>query len=285
MSTPAGPSQGGASQAPERVPPANSLAERLAARGLDWLVPDWPAPAQVWALMTTRHGAAGAVWDVSTRTPQSPEALAGRAELARLAGRPIAWLDQVHGHAVVEPSEATGLPEADALVLRSDALAGAVQTADCLPVLFCDRQARAVAAAHAGWRGLAAGVLENTVAAMGCPPEDVLAWMGAAIGPEAFEVGDEVRAAFVAADHRASMCFRPGLAGKWFADLYGLARLRLARAGVHQVFGGGHCSFTEAQRFYSHRRSQDRGRMAAVIWLDQIDVCGNLFRLGPVNRR
>ncbi|CAG1010751.1 Polyphenol oxidase [Burkholderiales bacterium] len=252
--------------------PPLALAERLAAQGLDWLVPDWPAPAQVLALMTTRQGAAGAVWDVSTRAPQSPEAVAGRTELARLVGRPIAWLDQVHGHAVVEPSTATGFPAADALVLRSGALAGAVQTADCLPVLLCDRRARAVAAAHAGWRGLVAGVLENTVAAMDCPPEDILAWMGAAIGPEAFEVGEEVRAAFLAADDQASTCFRPGLAGKWFADLYGLARLRLARAGVHQVFGGGFCSFREAQRFYSHRRSQDRGRMAAVIWLDQMDV-------------
>lgn len=246
----------------------NALSAELGTRGLDWLVPQWPAPPRVRALMSTRRGAGGTCMDVSTRAPQSPEAQASRAYLEALCGRPIAWLDQVHGNTVVEPQNAATRPAADALVLHSAGLAGAVQTADCLPVLLCDREGNCVAAAHAGWRGLAAGVLEATVTAMRCPPEQILAWMGVAIGPAAFEVGDEVRGAFLAKDARAGACFLPVSPGKWLADLYGLARQRLAMAGVGAIYGGGDCSFSDPARFYSHRRSQDRGRMAALIWLE-----------------
>ncbi|MBI3147987.1 MAG: peptidoglycan editing factor PgeF [Betaproteobacteria bacterium] len=217
--------------------------------------------------MTTRQGPLGAAIDVSTRLPAALPAQAGRRLLRQLCGREIAWLDQVHGCTVVEPTPGAPRAAADALVLTNAALAGAVQTADCLPVLFCDRLGRRVAAAHAGWRGLCSGVLEATVARLGVPPGELLAWLGAAIGPQAFEVGDEVRAAFLAADAFAEECFVAVAPGKWLADLYALARRRLARIGVGAVFGGGWCTHQEVLRFYSHRRSQDKGRMAALIWL------------------
>jgi hypothetical protein len=145
----------------------------------------------------------------------------------------------------------------------------AVLTADCLPVLLCDRAGSVVAAAHAGWRGLADGVLEATVAAMQVPPEGILAWMGAAIGPQAFEVGDEVRQAFVAQHAEASVAFvlQP-TPGKWLADIYQLARIRLKHAGVQAIYGGGRCTFNEADSFYSYRRDGVTGRMAALIWLE-----------------
>jgi YfiH family protein len=140
-------------------------------------------------------------------------------------------------------------------------------TADCLPVLFCDAAGTAVAAAHAGWRGLAAGVLEATAIALARPPATLMAWLGPAIGPRAFEVGDEVRAAFVAADATAALAFVPGdIGGKWRCDLYALARLRLAACGVKQVFGGDFCTFSEPERFFSYRRDGRTGRMAALIW-------------------
>ena len=143
-------------------------------------------------------------------------------------------------------------------------------TADCLPVLFCDRAGRVVAAAHAGWRGLAQGVLEATVAAMQVPPGDVLAWMGAAIGPDAFEVGDDVREAFIQQHPEAVAAFVPhpsGVAGKWLADIYQLARIRLNRSGVQAIYGGGRCTFNESGHFYSYRRDGVTGRMASLIWL------------------
>jgi hypothetical protein len=145
-----------------------------------------------------------------------------------------------------------------------------VLTADCLPVLFCDRAGSVVAAAHAGWRGLAGGVLEATIAAMNVPPGDILAWMGAAIGPQAFEVGDDVREAFIAQHAEAAEAFVPhpaSVPGKWLADIYQLARIRLSRAGVKAVYGGGRCTFNEAATFYSYRRDGVTGRMASLIWL------------------
>jgi YfiH family protein len=147
----------------------------------------------------------------------------------------------------------------------------AVLTADCLPVLLCDRAGSVVAAAHAGWRGLAAGVLEATVAAMAAEPEQILAWLGPAIGPQAFEVGDEVRQAFVGTHAEAAAAFRPhsgaGMPPKWLADIFQLARVRLRHAGVAAVHGGGHCTFSEGERFFSYRRDRVTGRMAALIWL------------------
>ncbi len=244
------------------------VSARLRALNLPWLVPDWPAPPRVQALMTTRAGRNGAAFDVSTRAPGNTLAETGRAQLEALCGRPIVWLDQVHGTRVLDPLAAPSDEPADALVLDGPALAGAIQTADCLPVLFCDRAGHHVAAAHAGWRGLAAGVLEATVARLPVPRKEIMAWLGAAIGPAAFEVGEEVRAAFCSGDSAATAFFSPSPPGKWRADLDGLARLRLARIGVSAVYGGGLCTWSDAARFYSHRRGKETGRMAALIWLE-----------------
>lgn len=177
------------------------------------------------------------------------------------------WLKQVHGTAVAHADALAAAAEADAAVAFRPGTVCAVLTADCLPVLFCDRQGTRVAAAHAGWRGLSAGVLEATVAAMQCDAGDILAWLGPAIGPQAFEVGGEVREAFVADLPETAAAFAPAGPGKWRADIYRLARLRLARAGVGAVFGGGLCTHTDAERFYSYRRDRVTGRMAALVWL------------------
>jgi len=179
------------------------------------------------------------------------------------------WLQQVHGTRVACLAGASVEGAADAAVTGKAGETCAVMTADCLPVLFCDRAGTRVAAAHAGWRGLAAGVLEAAVQAMEVAPGDLLAWLGPAIGPRAYEVGGELREAFVARDPDAAMGFTPGRAdGKWWCDLYGLARRRLQAAGVTQVYGGGLCTYTDQERFFSFRRDGQCGRMVTLIWLD-----------------
>ncbi|MEW5786882.1 MAG: peptidoglycan editing factor PgeF [Pseudomonadota bacterium] len=267
----------------------------------DWIIPDWPAPPNVRGVMTTRSGGvsrppydslnpAGHVGD-------DPAAVAENRRILRqsLPAEPL-WLNQVHGSRVIElvlpargggQGEGPGLdpstswplagavtPEADASFTRQPGQVCAVLTADCLPVLFCDDAGRVVAAAHAGWRGLAGGVLENTVAAMGVEPARILAWLGAAIGPDTFEVGPEVREAFLARHPLAGIAFRPALPGtldetprKWLADIYVLARLLLAQAGVEQVYGGGMDTFRDVRRFHSYRRDGPSGRMASLVWL------------------
>jgi YfiH family protein len=235
--------------------------------------PDWPAPARVKCLMTTREGGVSqAPWtSLNLGDHVGDDPLHVAANRARLRGQlPTGpgWLRQVHSARVVELGREPN-PEADASFTREARQVCAVLTADCLPVLLCDRAGSVVAAAHAGWRGLAAGVLEATVAAMQVPPGDILAWMGAAIGPQAFEVGDEVREAFVAQHPQAAAAFasRP-TSGKWLADICQLARIRLAHAGVQAVYGGGRCTFSEADSFFSYRRDGVTGRMAALIWLE-----------------
>ncbi len=243
----------------------------------DWIIPDWPAPARVHAFMTTRSGGVSqgpyASFNPASHVEDDPAAVAENRRILRqwLPNEPL-WLNQVHGCQV--DCAAEGLPTADAAVAFQPGEVRAVLTADCLPVLFCDTAGTTVAAAHAGWRGLAGGVLEATVAAMGVPPERILVWLGAAIGPRVFEVGDEVREAFVSRHPLAGVAFRPALPGtldeapkKWLADIYALARIRLAALGVHQVYGGGLCTFSDP-RFYSYRRKPHTGRMACVIWRD-----------------
>lgn len=238
-----------------------------------WLIPDWPAPACVRAVSTTREGGVSvgpyASLNLGDHVGDDPRAVAeNRARLGRLLGlaQEPAWLRQVHGTAVADARNAPA--EADASVARAPGPACVVMTADCLPVLFCDRSGTRVAAAHAGWRGLAAGVLEATVAALGGEPEALLAWLGPAIGPASFEVGVEVREAFLAHDAHAAEAFRPSPGGRWLADLYALARLRLARAGLTAVYGGGLDTYADAARFYSFRRESTCGRMASLIWLE-----------------
>lgn len=246
--------------------PDAALRSQLAAAGLDWIVPDWPAPARVHALSTTRHGGEGGIADFSHRNPELARV---RATLRHFAPTEPLWLSQVHGDGVASADHAHATPpQADGVVASTADAVCAVLTADCLPVLFTDAEATVVAAAHAGWRGLAAGVLEATLAAMRVAPHAVIAWLGPAIGPNAFEVGDDVRDAFRAADTGAQSSFIALRPGKWHADLYALARRRLARAGVHAVYGGTRCTLTERDSFFSYRRGGGDAprRMATVIW-------------------
>jgi YfiH family protein len=244
------------------------------------LRPDWPAPARVRVLVTTRRlpGCSQPPFDafnLGLRNGEAPAtAAANRALLLRafdLPSPPL-WLRQVHGTSVVDAdalargAALAGEPEADAAITRAPGCVLAVLTADCLPVLLCADDGSAVGAAHAGWRGLAAGVLERAIAAVGTEPGRLLAWLGPAIGPASYEVGEEVRAAFAAHDAGSIAAFVPTRPGHWQCDLYALARRRLAAAGVTQVAGGGFDTFADG-RFYSHRRDAVTGRFATLIWL------------------
>ncbi|MBT2340890.1 MULTISPECIES: peptidoglycan editing factor PgeF [Pseudomonas] len=239
----------------------------------DWLTPDWPAPDRVKACVTTRAGGVSqAPFDslnLGNHVDDDPAAVAeNRRRLTeRFAIRP-AWLQQVHGIDVVEADPAQ-VATADASWTATPGIACTAMTADCLPVLFCNHAGTRVAAAHAGWRGLANGVLEATLDSLQAPAGEVLVWLGPAIGPQAFEVGAEVREAFVAQLPQAARAFVPGHnAGKFFADIYELARLRLAARGVTAVYGGGLCTVTDP-RFFSYRRNPRTGRFASLVWLEQ----------------
>lgn len=257
-----------------------------AAPALPGLVPDWPAFGAVRAFVTTRaggvssgaYGLDGGVTgglNLGDHVGDDPRAvLENRARLQAALPGPVRWLQQVHGITVHDGDSAwagDGAPVADAAVTTRAGTVLAVMTADCLPILLADASGRAVGAAHAGWRGLAAGVAEAAVDAMRARlggDARVLAWLGPAIGPDAFEVGDEVRQAFCDLDGGAGVAFRPGRApGKWWADLYALARRRLASRGVHEVAGGGLCTVADRTRFYSHRRDRRSGRFASLVWL------------------
>lgn len=237
-----------------------------------WLAADWPAPARVRTCVTTRSfGPSQTPYDcfnLGDHVGDDPQQVqANRDWLAQQLGCTPVWLNQVHSLEVVEAVPGT-VATADASWSRTSGVACAIMSADCLPVLFADRAGSCVAAAHAGWRGLAAGVLEHSIAAMQVPAAEVLAWLGPAIGPAAFEVGPEVREAFVVQHAETASAFVPSArAGHWLADLYQLARIRLAAAGVQAVFGGGQCSLSD-ERFYSYRRNPVTGRMASLIWLE-----------------
>lgn len=237
----------------------------------DWLTPDWPAPARVRACVTTRRGGVSAApfdsLNLGEHVDDDPAAVAkNRQRLLSQLGCQPAWLRQVHGIQVVAADPAR-VAEADASWTATPGIACTAMTADCLPALFCDRAGTRVAAAHAGWRGLAGGVLEATVQALDVAPEDLLVWLGPAIGPAAFEVGAEVREAFVRQHGEAASAFVPGAnAGKYMADIYQLARIRLAAIGVTAVSGGGLCTYNDP-RFYSYRRNARTGRFASLIWL------------------
>lgn len=238
----------------------------------DWLTPDWPAPPNVRALVTTRHGGVSvgpwASMNLALHVGDDADAVATNRALLRgcLPAEPC-WLEQVHGVVVADADRHHAQPpRADAVVSREAGRVCAVLTADCLPVLLCADNGERVAAVHAGWRGMAAGVLETAVAAMGRPGGELLAWLGPAIGPAAFEVGPEVRTAFVSHDAGAEDAFAAGGGDRWFADLYALARLRLRAVGVTRVYGGGWCTVGDATRFYSYRRDGITGRMASLVW-------------------
>ncbi len=239
----------------------------------EYIRPDWPTPDGVRALSTTRLGGASrAPWagfNLGGHVGDDAAAvLANRSQLRReLPGEPL-WLGQVHGTRCVDAAVAQSGEAADASFTRRRGVVCAVLTADCLPVLLCDERATVVGVAHAGWRGLAAGVVEATVAAMGEPGEQLMAWLGPAIGPSAFEVGSEVRESFVAADAGAAGAFVPAADGKWLCDIYRLARQRLAALGIRRVAGADFCTVGDPRRFFSYRRDGITGRMASLVWLE-----------------
>lgn len=241
---------------------------------MNWIKPDWQLPEGVHAAVTLRSGGVSqglyASLNPASHVNDAADAvLTNRAMIKQMLALPAepVWLQQVHGVDVVKADQVTDLPEADASFTDQSGVVCAVLTADCLPVLFCGDQGAVIGAAHAGWRGLQVGVIEQTIAAMNC--RDLQVWLGPAIGPAHFEVGDEVREAFVSQNANASVAFSATQAGKWLADIYQLARIRLANLGVEQVYGGGLCTVSDAQRFYSYRRDgAATGRMASLIWRD-----------------
>ncbi|MFN3884799.1 MAG: peptidoglycan editing factor PgeF [Rhodocyclaceae bacterium] len=238
----------------------------------EFIVPDWPAPAHVHALVTTRRGGVSigphASFNLADHVGDDPAAVAeNRRRLRMLLPAEPVWLQQVHGTRCVDAARQPPDTAADASFSRRPGVVCAVLTADCLPVLLCDEAGSIVAAAHAGWRGLAAGVIEAAVAAMAVPAERLIAWLGPAIGPESFEVGGEVRDAFIAHDPAAKAAFRARPNGKWLCDLYRLARLRLAALGVCRIASADFDTVREVERFYSYRRDGVTGRMASLIWI------------------
>ena len=240
-----------------------------------WIVPDWPAPANVKAIATTREeGSSVGPYqglNLGMHVGDTPEVvLQNRQWLQQqlaLAEAPV-WLNQTHSIDVVslEQPHSEAL-DADGSYTAQAQLPCVVMTADCLPVILCDRQGTQVAAVHAGWRGLVDGIIEQAVAQFSVPGSEIMAWLGPAIGPQAFEVGGEVRDQFLAHDGAAAEAFQPH-GEKWLADLYQLARQRLAKVAVTDVFGGDFCTFSDAERFYSYRRDGVTGRQATLIWLD-----------------
>jgi polyphenol oxidase len=263
---------------------SGELQRREAVGSPAMIVPRWPAPTRVRSVFTLRGGGVSvAPYDslnVGAHVGDDVNAVRENRrrirEGLRLPAEPV-WLQQVHGCAVaeldvLEPASNAALepesPRADAAVTSLAGRVCVIQVADCMPVLFAARDGSAVGAAHAGWRGLAGGVLEETVRKLGIPPTRLIAWLGPAIGRDHFEVGDDVRTAFVSRDAQAASAFVANARGRWQCDLYALARRRLAALGVGAVSGGGWCTYAEATRFFSFRRDGQCGRMSALIWLE-----------------
>ena len=239
-----------------------------------WVEPEWPAPAGVRALSTFRSGGVSAApyasLNLGDHVGDVPEAvIENRRRLKAAAGLPAepAWLRQVHGTTVADLDAGFAGP-ADAAFTRRRGRVCAILTADCLALVLAADSGDLVAAAHAGWRGLAGGVIEATVKALQVAPATLMAWLGPAIGPQHFEVGAEVRDAFVKADLGAEAAFAPNARGRFMADLSALARRRLAALGVNRIYGGGHCTYAERDRYFSHRRDGVTGRQATLIWLE-----------------
>lgn len=252
-----------------------------------FLRPDWPAPPCVHACVTTRQGGVStgpwASFNLALHVNDKESLVQENRRLLHLSLQSIApcdepqWLTQVHGTKVVDaaadPLHRRVAPEADAVYTRQKGVPCAVLTADCLPVFFCDKEGKEVAVAHAGWRGLAGGVLEATVARFSGPAQALMAWMGPAIGATAFEVGAEVREQFLLQHAADGDAFRPSPhSEKFLADLYQLAFARLKRLGLMHVSGGGFCTVTDSERFYSYRRETQTGRMASLIWIGRDDA-------------
>jgi len=245
------------------------------ADALSFITPDWPAPENIKALVTTRKGGVSLPpfdsFNLGLHVGDAPEhVLQNRWQLQQRLATPHApqWLQQVHGCLVVESKTNNHVPVADACFTSNVGLPCAVMTADCLPVLFCTATGDRVAAAHAGWRGLADGVLEAAVSKLQVPANELLVWLGPAIGPMQFEVGDDVRDAFLSfsAECAAAFVAHPDKLNHWFADLYKLARIRLQANDIGRIYGGDFCTFSDRQRFFSYRRDGVTGRMVSLIW-------------------
>ncbi len=240
----------------------------------DWITPDWPAPKNIRAITTTRNGGFSQTpydsMNISTYVGDDPEAVQkNRQYLQSTLNIPsqLHWLEQVHGTLAVNAAHITETVKADACYSSEKNIICTIQTADCLPVLLCDKTGTTVAAIHAGWRGLADGIIEQAINTMNCPGNKLIAWLGPAIGPKAFESGDDVRDAFIAHDKQAKTAFTQQTNGLWLADIYELARQRLTNQGVTACYGGNFCTYHDEARFYSFRRDQTTGRMATLIWL------------------
>lgn len=239
-----------------------------------WITPAWPAPGNILAISTTRQGGHSigryAGMNLGDHVGDDPHAVSNNrqqlTERLALPGEPV-WLKQVHGHRVLCADSAAANTEADAAWSAQAGTVCAVLTADCLPLLFCDRAGSHVAVAHAGWRGLAAGIIEATLDALPVPASDLLVWLGPAISAQAFEVGEEVVTAFTRFDPETRQAFVPAESGKWFADLPRLARQRLQGRGVVDIYDSELCTYTDNERFYSFRRDGETGRMATLIMI------------------
>lgn len=238
----------------------------------EFIIPDWPAPVHVKALQTTRAGGVStgkyASLNLGDHVKDDPLHVAHNRQLLSpmLPSEPV-WLQQVHGVRVIDAGTSSCLETADASFTTRKDVVCVTMTADCLPVLLCDEAGTAVAAIHAGWRSLCDGVIEATVKTMPVEAGQLMAWLGPAIGPDAFEIGSEVREQFIAQDAQAETAFRPH-GEKWLGDLYAIARQRLQALGIEHIYGGGRCTYSETESFFSFRRDGDTGRMATLIWLE-----------------
>jgi len=240
----------------------------------EFIIPDWPAPENIRAYVSTRKGGHSQTpfdeFNLGNHVDDNPEVVKNNRLLLNTAlslpGDPV-WLEQIHTTNVVNAAKAEAPVHADASYSSQKNTVCVVMTADCLPVFFCSKDGSEVAIAHAGWRGLVAGVLEATVEKLDSPAEELIAWLGPAIGPEAFEVGEEVRAAFMHQNTETKNTFSKNKNGKWLADIYSLARIRLEQAGVQNISGGDFCTYKNAEQFYSYRRDGQTGRMASLIWI------------------
>ena len=238
----------------------------------DFIIPNWPAPKNVKALQTNRHGGASLApyhsLNLGSHVGDNPMHVAhNRQLLSQFVPSEPVWLNQVHGINVVDAANTDCVPDADASFTTRKNVVCVTMTADCLPILVCDTAGTMVASIHAGWRSLCDGVVEATVAKLAAKPADLMAWLGPAIGPNAFEVGAEVRAQFMAKDEKAELAFKQHN-DKYLADIYKIATQRLNNLGITQIYGGGECTFTDEKRFFSFRRDGATGRMATLIWLE-----------------
>jgi len=239
---------------------------------VDFIIPDWPAPANVKAIQTTRLGGYSVApygsLNLGLHVQDDGLAVAKNRQLLSdyLPSEPV-WLNQVHGVEVIDVTKSLCVQDADASFSKNKNVVCVTMTADCLPVLLCNQQGTAVASIHAGWRSLCDGVIEATIKMMGVESEELMAWLGPAIGPDAFEVGSEVREAFIAQDAQADQAFK-AYGDKWLGDLYGIAKQRLNKQGLNKIYGGGECTYSNPSRYFSFRRDGLTGRMATMIWFE-----------------